>query len=508
MAFKSSGARHDPLRSSGGLHEANRFQRGVVEFLRLPLILTAVFCLVAVGVSLLDRLTPDDAGFRTLVSSVVSEEGAVDFLSAVATSLLTVTSITFSVLLLAVQQTASSLTPVVFDQFLRRTANQVYFGFFIGATTFSFLVLGLAHKQPAPLYSAALTLVLVVASLVVLLMLIHSTIDQMRPESVVRSIHELALQAREVELKMLGRTRMARHSDPDRPEREIHVMDTGFVVTVDTEKLGAIASSAGDDVEVIVEGRLGEYMVFDDLLVRLVNIDPEDSSYDDVIDAFGIDDIRDVNVESGYALDQLENIAWETGTSASQSPQTASTAIRTLSDLLGRWLMAGERDRSERSTRQDELPVVYTDGAVERGLTALSTLLVGSSESRQAQTTAKILHSFARLIPRLQDKDRAAFDDALDSALPAVIQQAEIPPLRDALAELEKVMNEHGHDAERVRLVRNLLTEATSQMMPKPSDEPEAAHPRREGDREEGVRSSANETGTSRRSETRVGDFN
>jgi hypothetical protein len=33
----------------------------------------------------------------------------------------------------AVQQTASSLTPVVFDQFLRRTSNQVYFGFFIGA---------------------------------------------------------------------------------------------------------------------------------------------------------------------------------------------------------------------------------------------------------------------------------------------------------------------------------------------------------------------------------------
>ncbi len=118
----------------------------------------------------------------------------------------------------------------------------------------------------------------------------------------------------------------------------------------------------------IVEGRLGEYRVFDDLLVRLVGVDPEDSTFDgDVLEAFGIDDIRDVNVESGYALDQLEKVAGETGTSASQSPQTASTAIRTLSDLLGRWLIAGERDRSDRSTRQDALPVVYTDGAVERG---------------------------------------------------------------------------------------------------------------------------------------------
>jgi hypothetical protein len=137
MLADPPGVRHDPLRSSGRLHEANRFQRGVAGVLRLPLLLTIAFCLGAVGVSLLDRLTPDGAGFRTLVRSIVSEGGAIDFLSAVATSLLAVTSITFSVLLLAVQQTASSLTPVVFDQFLRRTANQVYFGFLIGATAFS-----------------------------------------------------------------------------------------------------------------------------------------------------------------------------------------------------------------------------------------------------------------------------------------------------------------------------------------------------------------------------------
>lgn len=43
-----------------------------------------------------------------------------------ATGLVTVTSITFSLLLLAVQQTASSLSPVVFDQFVRRRSNQIY----------------------------------------------------------------------------------------------------------------------------------------------------------------------------------------------------------------------------------------------------------------------------------------------------------------------------------------------------------------------------------------------
>src|SRR4051812_39680286 len=129
----------NPRTSSGGLHEAGRFRRGIAEFLRLPLLITAGFALLAVAVSILDAFAGQDAPLREVAAGVVPGKGAVDFIAAVATSLLTVTSITFSVLLLAVQQTASSLTSVVFDQFLRRTSNQVYFGFFVGVSTFSFI---------------------------------------------------------------------------------------------------------------------------------------------------------------------------------------------------------------------------------------------------------------------------------------------------------------------------------------------------------------------------------
>ncbi len=39
-------------------------------------------------------------------------------------------------------------------------------------------------------------------------------------------------------------------------------------------------------------------------------------------------------------------------------------------------------------------------------------------------------------------------------------------------------MAENGHDTTRVSEVRDLLAEATRRLMPKASDEPEAAHPR------------------------------
>jgi uncharacterized membrane protein len=473
-------ALRDPLRSSGGLHEAGRLRRGISEFLRLPLAIAGGFTLAGFLVALLDAHAGDDAPLRHFASAVVPGDSAADFISAVATSVITVTSITFSVLLLAVQQTASSLTAVVFDQFLRRRANQVYFGFFVGLSAFSFVILGMARTDPAPVYGAALTLLLTIVALIVLLLLIHGAVDQMRPQAVVRSIHELALQAREQELLMLGRTRRWRHSDVARPSHAVTVHDSGYVVTVDVQKLAQTAVAAGRDVEVIVEGTLGEYMVFDDVLARLVGVPPNDDSWDDrVRAAFGLDDIRDVEVESGYAIDQLENIGWAAASSAEQSPQTAIVAIRALRDLLTRWLAAGEPDRSDRAQRSDELAVVYTDGVVPRVLSSLATITVATAESRQAQTCAELVRAFTGLVSRLRnDDERAVFDQALDSVLPAVIQHAETPRLVQALRRLQEVLASNGRPDDRIAEVCELLSEATGRLLPKASDEPEAAHPR------------------------------
>ncbi len=470
-------APRDPLRSSGGMHEGGPLRRGIAEFLRLPLLITLAFCTAGVLVSILDSLG-DHAPLRSLAETIVPGNGAIQFLSAVATSLATVTAITFSVLLLAIQQTSSSLTTVVLDHFLRRTANQLYFGFFVGATAFTFIVLGLAHDDPAPVHGAALTLILMIAALVVLLLLIRGTVDQMRPPSVIRSIHELALRARENELVLLGRTRKQRATPETAPERPVRAPDSGYVVTIDIDRLARTARAAGPDAEIVVEGRLGAYLIFDDVVARLVGADPADSSHDeDILAAFGMDDVRDVDIESRYAVAQLENIVWATGSSAFQSPNTATAAVRALTDLLGRWLIGGERDRSKKSRENEELPVVYGDDIAQLGLAALGNLVIGSAESSQVQTCTELIRSFAHLAPRLHDTDKRDFVESLDAALPAVIQHAGVPMLRHALQKLDTAMRDAGLDTARVTKVNGLLTEATHRLMPKPSNDPAAAHP-------------------------------
>ena len=68
-------------------------------------------------------------------------------------------------LLLAVQQTASNLSPVVFDQFLRRKANQAFVGFFIGLVLFSYVVMAAVKDPTPPILGAAFATVLTVVAL-------------------------------------------------------------------------------------------------------------------------------------------------------------------------------------------------------------------------------------------------------------------------------------------------------------------------------------------------------
>src|SRR3954451_10433375 len=91
-------AMHDPLASAGGMHEAGKLQRGIAEFLRVPLAMTAGFCVLGLLVSVVDANAGDGTPLRGVAEAIVPGKGAVDFVPAVATSLLTVTSITFSVL--------------------------------------------------------------------------------------------------------------------------------------------------------------------------------------------------------------------------------------------------------------------------------------------------------------------------------------------------------------------------------------------------------------------------
>src|SRR5689334_12303323 len=175
-----------------------RRSRGLAGLAAVPLAVIGGFAALAAMAVIGDQT--DAVGVldsaRRAVAHVIGADAASAALQAVATGLVTVTSITFSVLLLAVQQTASNLSPVVFDQFLRRPLNQVLLGFFVGLSVFAYVVMAAVRDKMPPIVGAGIATVLTVVAMVLLLVLVYVTIDQMRPSTVVRQIHDRALNAR------------------------------------------------------------------------------------------------------------------------------------------------------------------------------------------------------------------------------------------------------------------------------------------------------------------------
>ncbi|GGD91589.1 hypothetical protein GCM10011515_09090 [Tsuneonella deserti] len=117
-------------------------------------------------------------------------------LGTIAASIITVTSITFSLLIVAVQQGAASLTSEVYDQFLRRRANQIYFGFFVGLALYCLIILATVHRTYTPVCGSLVAFVFTVVALYLLILLIYSTIDQMRPVMIVENIRRHTERAR------------------------------------------------------------------------------------------------------------------------------------------------------------------------------------------------------------------------------------------------------------------------------------------------------------------------
>src|SRR4029079_12780085 len=137
------------------------------------------------------RITAGAEGSPAIWHGLFSDaQAARNFLGVIAASIITVTSITFSLLLIAVQQGASALTSLVFDQFLRRRANQLYFGFFIGLALYCLIVLASIEPRHTPIYGVALAVLLTVVALYMLILLTYTTINQMRPVVIIKSIHD------------------------------------------------------------------------------------------------------------------------------------------------------------------------------------------------------------------------------------------------------------------------------------------------------------------------------
>jgi hypothetical protein len=392
--------------------------RAFREFLAVPSLIIWLFLLTAIGAYLFER---SSLRFSSPIMAFLSAhvfvdaQATSDLLGNIAGSIITVTSITITLLLLIVQQSAGNMTSQVFDQFLRRRSNQLYFGFFVGLAVYILITLATVDEPFNPVFAASLAFVLTVIALFLLIVLFYSTIHQMRPPVIIAAIHDHTLAARHKQKDLVQRTRRKPQLDQadDYLVRSTH---HGFVTDINLRLLSGILDEIKSQAEVVVLVPIGGFVAFQDPIaeVRANELEDVESVADKVRQAIHLEQSRDLDRDPAYGIQQLEVIAWTVTSTAKSNLAPGLQAIFSLRDLMARW---ADDEQSEKA--DDLLPVVYNDDVVSVLIRSFGSLLIVAAESREHQIAIEVFVSFSSLFSRLPAAWQQQVEEMLLRLIPA-----------------------------------------------------------------------------------------
>ncbi len=409
----------DAYKTRGLSAQGRQVRRAFAEFLAVPTAVIGAFLVAAAAVYASETLSmPWLSSLRLFLSRLVfkSPDATSDVLRVLTGSIITITSITFSILPLAVQQAAGLFTSQVIDQFLRRRLNQVYFGFFVGLSLYLLLLLTSIGPGFNPVLGATLGLIFTIAALYILVVLIYATINQVRPSLITEAIHNHTVRARERQLDLVRRT----HRSPHLPGPVVQVVRShadGFVTDIRLETLSA-AIRPGEEVEIVMHPSIGTYVALGDTMAEVRARDEGVAKQIEgmVYEAVVLERERNIERDPAYGIEQLVNIGWTTGSTSKHNPITARFVILRLRDLLARWSSDPDAGQCDGPT----VPVVYTDNVAETLMEALTSMAIVSTESMQHQNFTEVIRTIAIMFERLPAEQLDRAEDHVLRLLPTL----------------------------------------------------------------------------------------
>ncbi|MDX1630384.1 MAG: DUF2254 domain-containing protein [Thermoanaerobaculia bacterium] len=239
----------------------------------VPGVMTVGAGLLGVVVAELDQRYLDEIPVVAPFLYGASAEGARAVLSTIAGSMITVAGVSFSVVLVALSQSASMFGPRLLPNFMRDRGNQVALGTFVATFVYCVTLLvrvrgaGEEGVQFVPRLGVALALVLALASVAVLIFFLHHAATSIQAGQVLRVAGESldrALDRVFPELGEGGGTGGAERTGEDlpapaEPRATVRARVSGYVTAIDEESLAEWAEETGVDLRLRIG--VGSYLV-------------------------------------------------------------------------------------------------------------------------------------------------------------------------------------------------------------------------------------------------------
>lgn len=283
---------------------------------------------------------------RRLTWAVPDEPAAVQVvLGTIAGSVMTVVSIVYSVLIVALSLASTQFSPRILAGFMRDRTSQRILGLFIGTFTYCLLVLRSTHSVPEPFVpttSVFGALLLALMCLGSLLFFVHHMANAIQANHIVDRI---ATETEAVIDAALPRdANEPAELPPVPPAKPAHIVratSSGYVQLVALEQLASLAQSQA--VTLFLVRNMGQFVPEGGQLV-VADGPLNEETVAACRKAFDLGPVRTMQDDFEFGIRQIVDIALKAISPAVNDPSTAVTCIDHLSRLLGRIAQRGDTE--------------------------------------------------------------------------------------------------------------------------------------------------------------------
>lgn len=272
-----------------------------------------------------------------------SAEGSRAMLSAIATSMITVAGVVFSITVVVLSQTSSQYSPRVLRNFMRDRPTQAVLGVFVGVFAYCLVVLRTVRGEDdsggfIPSLAVLGGMAYAFAGIAMLIYFIHHVSQSIQASAILQRIADDTRHA----IDHLFPDQLAQEPDAaaaagaaaPRAWTPIHAKRSGYVVAVDTRSL----------LELAREGRVvrlapsvGDFVTEGTVLVELGGREPvTDATARRLRGCVQLDRQRTTEQDAGFGLQQLVDVAVKALSPGINDPTTATMCIDRLAALMAR----------------------------------------------------------------------------------------------------------------------------------------------------------------------------
>jgi uncharacterized membrane protein len=266
-------------------------------------------------------------------------DSASTLLQIVATAVITVATLTFSLTVVALQLASQQFSPRLLREVTRDRVSKTVLSVLGGTFVFSCTVVrGLDAERPVPVLAVFVVLLAGIASLGCGLAFITHITRVLRVDTMMLRVHDETHRAIEQSYPLYGDPRPRAADELDVVEAQgigVSATSSGFVRTVDVARL--VRAAQEHDGRVRLRVRPGDHVVQQSPMATVwVAPTARESLSAEVRAAVVLDYERTLDQDAAFGLRLLEDIAVKAVSPAINDPVTAATALGHMADLVVR----------------------------------------------------------------------------------------------------------------------------------------------------------------------------